>query len=126
MFDKIRLEIKQRLELHKLQKQKDEGLRKIRQEKQFEINKTSLERDVELEQLKAEVRKEQQKSLPKPGTQLQKKSAFAAFQDYCTDFAERQQDGSSIAGEFKFGGENGKGKRKKNSKGSGAGIIGRL
>ena len=96
-----RLKIRQALEWKTLQKQKDVELKVLRQKKQFEINKTDLEREAELEELKANIRKEQAKSLPKPGQQKQeKKTAFAAFQDYCSDFASKQQSGQSIAGNF--------------------------
>ena len=59
-----RLKIRQALDWKALQKQKDEELKVLRQKKQFEINKTDLEREAELEELKADIRKEQQKSLP--------------------------------------------------------------
>ncbi len=115
-----RLKIRQALDWKALQKQKDEELKVLRQKKQFKINKTDLEREAELEELKADIRKEQQKSLPKPGQQKQeKKTAFAAFQDYCSDFANQP----SIVGDIKFGGESyGKGRHKKGSKRSRQGI----
>ncbi len=110
LIERLRLGIKQKAEVMKLQRQKERELRELKQNKQFEINKTDLEREIELEELKAEVRKQQQKSLPKPGQQIQKKTAFAAFQNYCDNFAKQP----SIIGELKIGGVNGK----KNNKGS--------
>lgn len=98
-IERMKLGIKQKREDITLQKQERNALRGLRQKKQFEINKTDLERQVELEELKAEVRKNQAKSQPKPGQKVQeKKSAFAAFQDYCTDFAQRQQSASAVGG----------------------------
>ncbi len=114
MFENARLKIRQALEWKTLQKQKDAELKVLMQKKQFEINKTDLEREAELEELKANIRKEQAKSLPKPGQQKQeKKTAFAAFQDYCDGFANQP----SMVGDIKFGGESyGKGRHKKGSK----------
>ena len=79
MFEVIRdlkLEIKYFLKRRALEKQKDRDLKLLKQRNQFEIDKTELEREVELEGLKATVRKEQQKSIPK-GQQQQKKSGFS-------------------------------------------------
>lgn len=102
-----RLELKHHMEIRRLRKQRDIELRDIRQKKQFEINKTDLEREIELEDLKSEIRKNQQKSLPKPGQQVpEKKTAFAAFQDFCDDFSKQQSN---------IGGINGR-KRKKGNK----------
>ena len=114
-----RLKIRQALEWKTLQKQKDAELKVLRQKKQFEINKTDLEREAELEELKANIRKEQNKSLPKAEQKVpEKKTAFAAFQDYCDGFANQP----SRVGDIKFGGKNGKGRHKKGSKRSGTGI----
>ena len=114
MFDfikKVSLEFRQERERRALQKQKDIEMKGIHQRKQFEISKTSLEREAELEELKANIRKEQNKSPQKDAQQPEKKSAFASFQDYCDDFASRQSAVGSIGGEY---GKNNKGSRKRN------------
>ena len=114
-IDRWKIDLKHHMEIRRLRKHRDIKLRDIKQKKQFEINKTDLEREIELEELKAEIRKNQQKSLPKPGQKIpEKKTAFAAFQDYCDDFAKRQTN---------IGGINGK-RTKKGSKRSGDGIWG--
>ncbi|KKM14011.1 hypothetical protein LCGC14_1710410 [marine sediment metagenome] len=123
MFEFIKkasLELRQERERRALQKQKDIEMKAIHQKKQFEINKTDLEREAELEELKANIRKEQNKSLPKAEQKVpEKKTAFAAFQDYCDGFANQP----SMVGDIKFGGESyGKGRHKKGSKRSGTGI----
>ncbi len=122
MFENARLKIRQALEWKTLQKHKDTELKVLRQKKQFEINKTDLEREAEIEELKANIRKEQNKSPTKNAQQTEKKSAFAAFQDYCDDFANQQ----SVVGDIKFGGVNGKnnkGSRKRNKSGTGTGFY---
>ena len=96
IIESTKQKITQAIDWRKLEKQKDEELKVLSQDKQYETSKKELERQVELEKLKAEVRKEQLKSLPKGGFRAQeKKSAFASFQDYCTDFAQQQQQSSS-------------------------------
>ncbi len=113
-IDDWKLKIIQSRERRVLQKQKDADFKVLRQKKQFEINKTDLEREAELEELKADVRKQQQKSLPKPGQKVpEKKTSFAAFQDFCDNFANQP----SVVGNI--GGENGKGRHKKGNKRSG-------
>lgn len=102
-IDRWKLELKHHMDIRRLRKQRDIELRNIKQEKQFEINKTDLEREAELEELKAEIRKNQQKSLPKPGQVQEKKTAFAAFQDYATNFAQNQQKSSSGFGNMSGG-----------------------
>ncbi len=103
-IDRWKLELKHHMEIRRLRKHRDIELRDIKQKKQFEINKTELEREIELEELKAEIRKNQQKSLPKPGQKIpEKKTAFAAFQDYATNFAQNQQKSSSAFGNMSGG-----------------------
>ena len=120
-IENARLKISQAIDWKRLQKQRDEELKVLRQKKQFEISKTDLEREAELEELKANIRKEQQKSLPKKGQVQEKKTGFAKFQNYCTNFANQP----SFIGDIKLGGKNGKRRHKKGSKRSGAGIAGR-
>ena len=125
-IETTKIKVKHAIESKKLQKKRDEELKVLRQQKEFETSKTSLEREVELEELKAEVRKHQQKSLPKPGQKIpEKKTGFAKFQDYCTDFAKNQPN---IVGnlDMNLGGTNGKRRYKKGSKRSRAGIGGSL
>ena len=122
IIESTKQKITQAIDLRKLEKQKDEELKVLSQDKQYETSKKELERQVELEKLKAEVRKEQLKSLPKGGFRAQeKKSAFATFQDYCTDFANNQSKSKSMSGGLNFGGLNGK-NNKRSSKGNRAGI----
>ena len=120
-IETAKLKIAQTIESKKLQKKRDGELKVLRQKKEFETSKTALEREVELEELKAEVRKRQQKSLPKPGQKAQeKKTGFGKFQDYCTDFAKNQPN---IVGnlDMNLGGTNGK-NNKRGSKRSRRGI----
>ena len=117
-IEKAKLKIRQRLESRKLHKQRDSELKALHQKKQFEIGKTELERQVEIEELKAKVRKEQAKSQPKGGQKTQgKKTSFAAFQEYCDDFANAKP----AIGQLDFGGNDGK-RTKKGNKGSKTGI----
>lgn len=117
MFDfieKVKLKIRQSRERRELQKHQDEKLKIVIESKQFEIDKLGLERESELEGLKAGVRKKQQKSLPKPGQQKdKKKTAFASFQNYCDDFTNQPSA---------FGGINGKKNNKGSRKGNKSGI----
>ncbi len=110
-IEKARLQIQQTMERRKLQRHQDAETKVVNDSKQYETDKTSLERQVELEKLKADVRKEEQKAQPKNGVKKQEeKSAFAAFQDYATNFANQP----SVFGEINSGGQHGK----KNNKGS--------
>ena len=107
-IETTKIKVKHAIESKKLQKKRDEELKVLRQKKEFETSKTTLEREVELEELRAEVRKQQQKSLPKPGQKAQeKKTGFGKFQDYCTEFAKNQPN---IVGNFdmNLGGTNDK------------------
>lgn len=119
MFDfieKVKLKVRQSRERKELQKHQDEKLKLVSESKQFEIEKLGLERESELEVLKANVRKHQRKSLLKPGQQKQeKKTAFASFQDYCDNFANQPSA---------FGGINGKKNNKGSRKGNKSGIRG--
>ncbi|MCH7518615.1 MAG: HNH endonuclease, partial [Candidatus Dadabacteria bacterium] len=90
LIKKAQLEIKYFLKRRALEKQKDRDWKMLRNRKQFEIDKVELTQEVQLEELRADVRKEQQKALPKAGQQVQKKSAFAGFLDYAENFAKQQ------------------------------------
>ena len=118
-INRAKLRVKHTIEMKRLQKQRDEMIKGMRQKKQFEINKTELERQVELEELKAEVRKNQSKSLPKKGQVVEKKSGFGAFQDYCTEFANKPP----IIGDIKLGGVNNERRYKKGRERSGFRVI---
>ncbi len=104
LIKKTRLEVKYFMKRRDLEKQKDRDYKILRNRKQFEIDKVELKNEVQLEELRADVRKNQQKSLPKQGQTLQKKSAFAGFLDYAEKFAKQQDD---------YGGNYGTRKKKK-------------
>ena len=107
MIKKARLEVKYFLKRRALEKQKNRDYKILRNRKQFEVDKVDLKNEVELEELRADLRKNQQKSLPKPGQILQKKSAFAGFLDYAENFAKQQEQYD--------GGNYGTRKKKKNT-----------
>ena len=107
LIKKAKLEVDYFLKRRSLEKQKDRDYKILRNRKQFEVDKEGLQNEVQLEELKADIRKNQQKSLPKPGQILQKKSAFAGFMDYAEKFAKQQEQYD--------GGNYGTRKKKKNT-----------
>ena len=103
-IDDIKLKIRQDRERRNLQKSKDAEFKVLEDKKQYQLTKESLDNDIELEIRKAKIRKQQAISPPKPGTKApEQKSAFGKFQDYATDFANRQPQGKSIVGDFGMG-----------------------
>ncbi len=108
-IDDIKLKVRQSRELRQRDKVKAAELKLLEDEKQHEITKKVLDREIDIEEKKAKIRKQQAIALPKPGQKIpEKKSGFDVFQDYCTDFANKQQSGQSLVGEIKMGGLNGK------------------
>ena len=125
-IDDIKLKIRQDRERRNLQKSKDAEFKVLEDKKQHQLTKESLDNDIELEIRKAKIRKQQAISPQKVGNNAQqpeKKSAFAAFQDYCDGFAKNQSKGQSMVGSLNFGGLDGR--NKKGIKGSGSRISGR-
>lgn len=115
-LERVKLGIKEKREMMVLQTQKKEEIRELRKKKEHEKLKTGLEREEELEKIRAEIRKSQAIAKPKEVEQQKVKSGFDKFRDYCTDFANKP----SAFGDMKLniGGINGK-KNKRNSKRSG-------
>lgn len=104
LWDDMMLGLKQSQERNKLQREKDKEFKELRQKQKFEQDKTTLERESELEGVKAEIRKKQSIAPPKLGQQQQNKSAFAKFQDFATNYANNQPKGQSAFGNMNLGG----------------------
>ena len=116
----IKLKIRQDRERKNLEKAKDAEFKVIDDKKKYETTKESLDNDIELEIRKAKIRKHQAILPQKAGNdaqQTEKKSAFAQFQDFATDFSNRQPKGNSMAGSLNFGGLDGNKKKVKGSRG---------
>ncbi len=119
-IEDIKLRIRQDRERRNLEKAKDAEFKVLEDKKQYDTTKETLDRDIELEIRKAKIRKQQAISPQKAGNNAQqpeKKSAFAAFQDYCTDFANNQSKTKPMVGSLNFGGLNGIKKSNKRSRG---------
>ncbi len=117
-IEDIKLKIRQDRERRNLQRTKEAEFKVLEDKKKYESTKETLDRDIELEIRKAKIRKQQAISPQKAGNnahQPEKKSAFAAFQDYATNFANNQSKGNSMVGSLNFGGLDG---IKKSNKGS--------
>ena len=116
LIDNIKLKIRQDRERRNLQKAKDAEFKVLEDKKKYETTKETLDRDIELEMRKAKIRKQQAISPQKAGNNAQqpeKKSAFAAFQDYATNFTNSQSKGNSMVGSLNFGGLDGNKKKVK-------------
>ncbi len=105
-IDDIKLKIRQDRERRNLQKSKEAEFKVLEDKKKYETTKKTLDRDIKLEIRKAKIRKQQAISPQKAGDKAQqpeKKSAFASFQDFATDFAQRQSQGPSAVGSLNMG-----------------------
>ena len=110
LIKRVRLEINNLVEARVSKRKERIALRVQRQRKEQETKKRELQWKLELEELNADIRKEQNKAQPKQGQQKKEKSGFDKFRDFADDFANQP----SFAGELNYGGTHGK--TKKNSK----------
>lgn len=117
MLDKLKelkLNFDEKMELMGLDREKKKELSTLRKEEMHKEEVAKLENTVEVEELKAKVRKAQNKDAPKQSNGSRGKSGFAKFQDYARDFA----NAPSAMGEMNLGGLNGRNTRTvKKSKG---------
>ena len=113
LFDKLKLKINNIQDNREIDNRERKRLKQIRLKDQFQKERIELERQVEVETLKAKVRKTQ-RIANDPKTR--QKSGFEKFQDFATNFSQNQR---SMVGDIGFGigGQNGN-KIKKSSKGN--------
>ncbi len=103
-IEDIKLRIRQDRERRNLEKAKDAEFKVLEDKKQYDTTKETLDRDIEIEIRKAKIRKQQAISPQKAGTKApEQKSTFGKFQDFASDFANRQPQGKSIVGDFGMG-----------------------
>ena len=86
-IEDVKLKIRQARETRAFHKEVRTRYAELEEKRKQEKEHDSLERELQLEEVKAKIRKQQTIAKPKQGEQ--KKSAFAAFQDYCSDFANQ-------------------------------------
>jgi len=92
MFDKLKINIRQAVEVAKLKSKRNKELRELNKEEKFEIEVQQLDNQIELEQRRAELRGLKSVNIPlTPTKQSGVKGAFEKFQDFATDFAQNQQ-----------------------------------
>lgn len=113
LFDKLKLKIDNIKDNREIDNRERKRLKQVRLEEQFKKERTELERRVEIEGLRAKVRKTQ-RIANDPKTR--QKSGFEKFQDFATIFSQNQR---SMVGDIglNIGGQNGN-KIKKSSKGN--------
>ena len=92
MFDKFKLNIREGIDRMKLKSERNYELRELKKEEKFEKEVQQLDYQIELEERRAELRALKSvnvSSTPQKGTGV--KGAFSMFQDFASDFAQRQE-----------------------------------
>tara|TARA_Y100000310_G_scaffold84034_1_gene80784 strand:+ start:5938 stop:6336 length:399 start_codon:yes stop_codon:yes gene_type:complete len=110
LIEDWKLKIRERREIRRLKDLEKRELQVLKDTRQFDAENLKLSREAALEETKAEIRKTKTIAQPKPGTVPEKKTAFAKFQDYATNFAN---NAPNMLGEMNFAGEPRQSKRRK-------------
>ncbi len=118
LLDKLKLNFRQFREQRQLKKEKHTEFLLLENNRKYANEQLSLERDLEVETVRAKIRKQQAIAVPKNGQKLpEKKSMFDGLQNIADNFvANQERNGGSILGPITTGGLNGrKTKGKKNT-----------
>jgi len=102
MFDKLKLNIREAIESGRLKSKKNVELRELNREEKFEKQVDQLDKEIELEQRKAELRALKATNIPlTPVKESGLKGAFGKFQDFAAEFANNQAAQTNINGRKK-------------------------